>query len=166
MSNALPPRPDLSDPRLQALYDYWDGKRGGRAMPARPDLDPLEMRDWLGHLVLIDVTAEGGFRYRLYGTKLVDSFGIDMTGRSVDDLPVDQRERVVSDYEAVRSTCLPRARLYTAVFEPPRGARMGGNGTGPQVVTWERLILPLGAAASVAMLLIGAYPLADLRPST
>src|SRR6185437_490363 len=98
------------------------------------------------------------------------SFGLDMTGRSVDELPADQRERVRSDYEAVRSTGQPRARLYTALFEGvPTGLRPSGTKAErmPQVVTWERLVLPLGdAAGAVAMLLVGAYPLSDLRPST
>ena len=164
-----PSRPDLSDARLGALYAYWDGKRARRAMPTRADLDPLEMREWLGNLLLIDATPDGRFVYRLYGTKFVDSFGLDMTGRSVDELPADQRERVRSDYEAVRATGQPRARLYTALFEGvPTGLRPAGTKAErtPQVVTWERLVLPLGDAAGVAMLLVGAYPLSDLRPST
>jgi len=165
-----PTRPDLSDARLGALYDYWDQKRGGRRMPTRADLDPLEMQPWLGNLLLIDVTGGNGFVYRLYGTAFVDSFGIDMTGRSVDDLAPEQRDRVRGDYEAVAATGQPRARLYTALFEatssglrpPPKTAVRA-----PQVVTWERLILPLGGAAdTVAMLLVGAYPLPDLHPST
>src|SRR5215472_3359449 len=117
MLNAAPIRPDLTDARLAALYAYWDGKRAGRAAPMRADLDPLEMGAWLGNLLLIDATPDGRFVYRLYGTKFVDSFGLDMTGRSVDELPADQRERVRSDYEAVRSTGQPRARLYTALFD-------------------------------------------------
>jgi hypothetical protein len=172
MLNSAPPvRPDLSDARLAALYAYWDGKRAGRAMPVRADLDPLEMRSWLGNLLLIDATPEGRFVYRLYGTKFVDSFGLDMTGRGVDELPADQRERVRSDYEAVRASGQPRARLYTALFEGiatglrPAGAKAEERTA--QVVTWERLVLPLGdAAGRVAMLLVGAYPLSDLRPST
>jgi len=170
LNAASPVPPDLTDARLAALYAYWDGKRGGRAMPNRADLDPLEMRAWLGNLLLIDATPDGRFVYRLYGTKFVDSFGLDMTGRSVDELPVDQRERVRSDYEAVRSTGQPRARLYTALFEGvPTGLRPAGAKAerAAQVVTWERLVLPLGdAAGGVAMLLVGAYPLSDLRPST
>ena len=171
MSNDLPPlRPDLTDPRLAALYAYWDGKRADRSMPARGDIDPVEMRPWLGNLLLIDVTPDGRFVYRLYGTRFVDSFGLDMTGRSVDELPADQRDRVRSDYEAVRSTGQPRARLYTALFDSsPSGLRPATATTlrTPQVVTWERLVLPLGETAqTVAMLLVGAYPLADLRPST
>jgi hypothetical protein len=155
----------LTDPRLVALFNYWDGKRAGREMPTRADLDPVEMRRWLGNLLLIDVTAEGRFVYRLYGTGFVDSFGLDMTGRAVDELPAEQQERVRIDYEAVRASRLPRARLYTAVFESPAtGLKPPAE---PQVTTWERLILPLsGDGGEVAMLLVGAYPLADLRPST
>ena len=130
-------------------------------MPSRADLDPLEMGAWLGNLLLIDATPDGRFVYRLYGTKFVDSFGLDMTGRNVDELPADQRERVRSDYEAVRSTGQPRARLYTALFEGvatglrPAGAK--AERTTQQVVTWERLVLPLGdTAGGVAMLLVGA----------
>lgn len=140
-------------------------------MPTRADLDPLEMRPWLGNLVLIDVTPDLRFVYRLYGTAFVDSFGVDMTGRSVDDLPAEQRERVRADYEAVRAGGQPRSRLYTAVFEATSSSGLrpplASGIRAPQVVTWERLVLPLGgAAADVVMLLVGAYPLADLRPST
>src|SRR5262245_2454510 len=114
MSAPLPVRPDLSDPRLSALYDYWEGKRAGRAMPTRADIDPLEMRAWLGNLLLIDVCGEGRFTYRLYGTGFVQSFGRDMTGRSVDELPAEQQERVRADYQAVCASHQPRSRLYTA----------------------------------------------------
>ena len=139
-------------------------------MPTRADLDPVEMQAWLGNLLLIDVQADNGFVYRLYGTAFVDSFGIDMTGHNVDELPPDQRERVRADYEAVRVTGQPRARLYTALFEATSSALRPPPKTAvrsPQVVTWERLVLPLAdAAEKVAMLLVGAYPLPDLHPST
>ena len=171
MPHDLPPlRPDLTDPRLAALYAYWDGKRRGRSIPARADLDPIEMRAWLGNLLLIDAMPDGRFVYRLYGTRFVDSFGLDMTGRDVDVLPEDQRDRVRSDYEAVRDAGQPRARLYTALFDSSLSAQRPATATtvrAPQVVTWERLVLPLGEQPGpVTMLLVGAYPLMDLRPST
>lgn len=165
MSAPLPVRPDLSDPRLVALYGYWEAKRAGRVMPTRADIDPLEMRAWLGNLLLIDVAGEGRFVYRLYGTGFVNSFGRDMTGRSVDELPPEQQERVRADYQSVCASCLPRARLYTAAFEVPMAGLQPPQDS--QVVTWERLVLPLSDGASqVSMLLVGAYPLADLKPST
>ena len=165
MSAPLPVRPDLSDPRLVALYGYWEAKRAGRTMPTRADIDPLEMKAWLGNLLLIDVGGEGRFVYRLYGTGFVNSFGRDMTGRSVDELPPEQQERVRCDYQAVCASHQPRARLYTAAFEVPDLGVSARQQT--EVVTWERLVLPLSDGdLQVTMLLVGAYPLADLKPST
>ena len=164
--DAPPPAPlKIAEPRLAALHQYWTRKCGARAMPRRADLDPLEMGAWLGNLLLIDVTGAGDFVYRLYGTKFVDSFGVDMTGHRVDELPPEQQERVRSDYEAVSESRAPRVRLYTADFESPSSSHKPAAPS--QVVTWERLVLPLSEdGARVTMMLVGAYPLADLKPST
>ena len=68
----LPPRrpaPDaLSDSRLQDGLDCWGGKLAGRSMAARADIDPVEIPSLLQHLMLVDVVANGRFRYRLIGT--------------------------------------------------------------------------------------------------
>ena len=72
----------LSDQRLLALYIYWSGKRGQRAMPCRADIDPGDVRALLPHILLIDV-LEGGadFRYRLVGTEIERHIGRPITGR-------------------------------------------------------------------------------------
>jgi len=169
MSNDPPVSPDLREPRLRSLFEYWDRKRGSRPMPSRADLDPLEMGPWLGNLLMIDVGEDGSFVYRLYGTKFVESFGVEMTGRPLDELPPEQRDRLRADYETVRETCQPRGRLYTSVFELPHPGRpvSAPGARDQQVVTWERLVLPLSDGGErVAILLVGAYRLDDLRPST
>ncbi len=72
----------IEHPVLRRLYAYWDDKRGGRAMPARPDLDPVEIPLLLRHLILLDVTYDPlRFRVRLYGTEVADLRGRDLTGR-------------------------------------------------------------------------------------
>ncbi len=75
--------PDLSDnPRFVELKAYWDRKRGGRAMPMRADIDPLDLRGHLGSLVLIDVLPGlADFRMRLIGSKIVEAYGRDSTGK-------------------------------------------------------------------------------------
>lgn len=73
---------EVGHPLLRRLYDYWDGKRAGRAMPARPDLDPVDIPELLPHLILLDVTYDPmRFRVRLYGTGVRDLRGTDLTGR-------------------------------------------------------------------------------------
>ncbi|MGO8920731.1 MAG: PAS domain-containing protein [Stellaceae bacterium] len=65
--------PDISDnPRFQDLVAYWQKKRGGRALPLRKDIDPLELQPHLGSLVIIEcLPGLTNFRYRLFGTKVV-----------------------------------------------------------------------------------------------
>lgn len=78
--------PELSGfaPDIAAFYAYWDGKRGDRGMPARADIDPLEMVPFLPGIVLIDVVADARrFVYRLVGTREVALRGRDPTGKSV-----------------------------------------------------------------------------------
>lgn len=78
----------IETPCLRRLYAYWDERRQGRDFPARGDLDPIEFRYALGHVLLIDVLDDPQrFRFRLHGTELAARAGYDMTGRMVDDLP-------------------------------------------------------------------------------
>jgi len=78
--------PDLSGfaRDIAAFYAYWDGKRRGNELPARADIDPLEMVSFLPGIVLIDVVADARrFVYRLVGTREVAIRGRDPTGKSV-----------------------------------------------------------------------------------
>lgn len=77
-----------ADPRLQQLYAYWQAKRGARAMPARRDIEPVELVPLLPHLMMIDVEAGPRFRYRLFGTAVAEAFGSDPTGRYIDEVMV------------------------------------------------------------------------------
>lgn len=76
----------ISDPKLRKLYAYWEDACGGRPMPSREDIDPIEMQFILGYIALIDVFTEPlRFRVRLQGTELAQWIGTDLTGRMLDD---------------------------------------------------------------------------------
>lgn len=76
---------DQGGPKL--LYSYWHRKLAGRRMPARSDIDPLDLKTVLPHLILLDVQPQPlDFRYRVAGTRTYDIFGFDLTGRSVRDI--------------------------------------------------------------------------------
>lgn len=69
---------------LRQLYAYWDARRGARAMPARGDLDPIDLKALLPMLILIDVVADARrYTYRLVGTQEVEMRGRDPTGKSI-----------------------------------------------------------------------------------
>ncbi len=76
------------DPRLRALKRYWDDERGSRAMPARADLDPVDVPKLLPYVMLVE-TAETleEFRYRLIGTEACMGFDRDRTGARFAELP-------------------------------------------------------------------------------
>lgn len=71
-------------PTTAAFYRYWDSKRQGREMPARSDLDPIEMRPWLPGVILVDVVQfPDQLIYRVVGTRSVTIRASEVTGRPV-----------------------------------------------------------------------------------
>ncbi|MDP6389449.1 MAG: PAS domain-containing protein [Alphaproteobacteria bacterium] len=104
---------DITHPELAALREYWEEKRGGQQMPARADIDPLDMKRWLGHLALLDV-IDGGrdFVFRVHGVHLVDLYGVDITGRAlsqadsvIEAVVADEYRKVVDDKARHRILC-------------------------------------------------------------
>jgi hypothetical protein len=86
------PLPDLAariqEPRLGRLYAYWLERKGTRRYPARRDLDPVDLRYVLGHLMLLDVLHDPlRFRFRLHGTEITSRVQYDLTGKFLDELP-------------------------------------------------------------------------------
>jgi hypothetical protein len=59
-SNAF--RAQLVVPEQRQLYDYWQGKAAGRAMPARGDIQPTHIPRILPCISLLDVAANVGRR--------------------------------------------------------------------------------------------------------
>ena len=56
---------DIAHPKLRKLYEYWDNKRGERIMPARANIDPLDMTYIVGNVILVDVIAGETPRFRI-----------------------------------------------------------------------------------------------------
>jgi hypothetical protein len=78
-------------PATAQFYRYWAAKRGTRPMPARADIDPVEMRPWLAGVALIDVQRQPApgrpyaLRYRLIGTRPTQLRGREVTGLSIEE---------------------------------------------------------------------------------
>jgi hypothetical protein len=76
---------------LRELGRYWEEKRKARIargleamLPCRSDIDPVELRRQLGHLVLIDRLPAGDLVYRLVGIEVAARARADFTGEAVD----------------------------------------------------------------------------------
>jgi hypothetical protein len=77
-----------STDRLERARGYWGSKLAGRPMPARSDLDPVEIPDLLPFIVLTDITHHPfEMRYRLVGTGVVARCSYDYTGLRFTQLP-------------------------------------------------------------------------------
>ena len=136
------------NPRLARLHDYWIGKCAGRPLPSRADIDPLEMREWLGNLLLAEFF--GGienYRVRLDGSNLIGTGGKDRTGKGSEVLTSDEeRKLVISQYKPVLDTAQP------AYFETQF---LNSEG---RFLREQKLLLPLSNDGSVVnMVLAGIY---------
>jgi hypothetical protein len=107
------------DPILGPGLAYWAAKRGGRSMPSRRDIDPIEISPKiLPNLQIIDVIDGGArFRFRLVGTTVVEIYGSDFSGKYPDEMFPDDRLKFVEGvYRTVCETKAPlfcRNRYYT-----------------------------------------------------
>jgi hypothetical protein len=97
---------EMTDQRIHRIYAHWQEKRGNRPMPARHDIDAVDLTYCLGYVCLIEVLRDPGprFRFRVDGSNLADLTGFEMTGKFADEIPdLDYRDLVVELYGQVVS---------------------------------------------------------------
>src|SRR5438270_776515 len=76
----------ISDARLTAVFNYWLGKSIGQSLPRRRNIDPVDIPKLLPILMIVEVLRPGRYRYRLIGTENADAFGMNATGRYLDEV--------------------------------------------------------------------------------
>ncbi|HEY2069603.1 MAG TPA: PAS domain-containing protein [Rhizomicrobium sp.] len=97
---------NLEQPTLRFLKDYWESKRGPRAMPARADIRPSEMKEHLGWVILLDVLPDfSDFRYRTIGSRVTQYFLGDGTGRTLSEVFAPYGEGAIGGVLAVHRKC-------------------------------------------------------------
>jgi len=109
----------VDDPILKSMFEYWDRKRGERAVAARRDIDPTEIPKLLPHIQLTEVLDDcTRFRFRLVGTAVVQAYGADFTGKYTDELYSPRvRARIERTYQIIYNKKRPmflRSRYVTA----------------------------------------------------
>jgi hypothetical protein len=134
-------------PFSQSVFAYWNGKRGSRPMPARRDLDPLEMRGFLPQVMLLDV-LDGGrdFFCRVVGSDIRERIGFEMTGRLLSELNGEPAvvEAILEEYREVVRLRRPTSARHDFVN------RVTGR---PKV--YERLTMPLSDDGTAVNMLFG-----------
>lgn len=128
---------NLDEPLLAELYSYWSQRRRGRKVPARADIDPIDIPQLLPHVTLtelVDAKADAGFRirFRLAGTQIEERFGCPLTNRYLDELVEGPFVQYVMDLYA---------RLIDEMAPLYSEARFGADFA--EALHAKRLMLPL-----------------------
>jgi hypothetical protein len=112
------------DPVLLGVFGYWQSKRRGRPMPARSDIDPLELGPKVLPHILLTETVRGQdrlrFRFRLAGTAVIEAAGLELTGRFVDTLNPNKRYAAYIDGLYHQVMAARRPVFSTSVAFGPR----------------------------------------------
>jgi hypothetical protein len=132
--------------QLQRLDAYWRSKAGDGGLPARADIDPLELGFIIGNLILVEVASREPlrFRIRLHGTNLARRAGYELTGKMLDELPITEFRTLASQsFTAVVTSGKP--------FHSSRDRILDGKRR-----RYETLMLPLfDDEGRVNLLLVG-----------
>lgn len=136
----------LLSPFMRPPFAYWEAKRGGREMPTRADLDPLEMRAWLPQTMLLEPLETGDFRVRLVGTDVRERMGLEMTGRLASELPTSP--------EVMRSV-LAEFREVMQGRRPTYNRREHISAITGKPIRFERLLAPLSSDGRRVDMLFG-----------
>jgi hypothetical protein len=62
------------------VFEYWNERRGPRIAPERGDIEPGPIRRALGDTFILGPDPEGGFRFRLSGTRSCALFCRELKG--------------------------------------------------------------------------------------
>jgi len=77
----------FSHPVYKQFLSLWQSKAGTRAMPAKSELTPRDLKDFLGDIVVCHRVAENPSQYvwRLIGTKVAQIVGHNNTGKTFEE---------------------------------------------------------------------------------
>jgi hypothetical protein len=140
----------LEHPTLSFLKDYWERKRAGRAMPARADIRPAEMKEHLGWIVLLDALPDlADFRYRMIGSRVAQYFLTDSTGKTISEAFAPYGEAAVS---AVLAVHRKSARDRVAVR-----SHGGAGWLGRSFLDFDSLYLPLSDDGVTVNMVLSAF---------
>lgn len=134
---------------LAELVQLWQSRRGSDgALPARAAFTPEWLKPWLGNILLVEPLQGGAdFVIRLYGTKVAEVFGCDMTGRRYSEFPPEHHNVLMTPLRLAMQGHRPvfsrhRYSLQTRTWQ------------------WERVAMPLATdGRTVDMLMVALYPI-------
>lgn len=149
MSDITPVQPavkeTLRDKRHIELFEYWQLKRAGRAVPARRDIDPTDIPSLLPNIFIFDVIHNPrDYVLRLLGTNLVSVLGRDFTGARFDEM-----------YQGNLARTLHHQYDWAVDHWQPVYSRMDASWMKKDYIYYDRLLLPLSSTGETVDKLLG-----------
>lgn len=147
--------PDAPEhPGIAQLVEYWEMKRGDRAMPDRADIIPGEIASLLRHLIICEVVDGGAdFRTRIFGTALVELVGEERTGKLLSEFGA--QSSIPTRPERVRDRWFEIARRVHALGRPVFISGRMINSARPYIA-WHAVACPLTAGGTTIEQVVGA----------
>ena len=138
----------IEHPTLRQVVEYWLARRGERVAPLRADIDPIDLHFALGYISLVEVReSPRRFYFRVDGSMQVELFGIDCTGKYLDEcFPVDHVRMTSESYGAAVDSGQPQYHRRKILFNH-------------RPLRYEVAILPLSSTgSSIDMLMVALIP--------
>jgi len=135
---------------LAFVRDYWQAKRGSRAMPARNDISPAQLKTQLPHILIVDVIDSGAdFRYRLVGTQLRGFFQSEPSGKLMSEIIAAFGDR----------TSAATLGAYRSVVERRAPLRLTGAGSwfGQKTKLFDSYLAPLSDDGTTPNMVLGTF---------
>jgi hypothetical protein len=86
-------RAECTSEKVTRLHDYWQELRGARLMPARRDIDAVEIWSLLPYIHVSEWHENPDrVRYRVAGTEVVASIGREISGHWLTDFHTDPKD--------------------------------------------------------------------------
>ncbi len=133
------------DAKLLEAYGYWESRRRDGLLPARKDIDVLDLRPLMGWMHLVDTSDKdpNNYSFRLFGSSVrMDGSRNYQNLRIGDYYSKPYRETLIEDYGSVVFTGVPALHQVVALLNYLK-------------YSYVRLILPLADdGRTVNMLLV------------
>ena len=137
----------LSDPKIRKTYEYWLSKCRGDVLPARGDIDPVEIYDCLSALMILEV-IDGGrdFRIRLAGSQVEEAHDRALKGLLVGEMGEGaELAAMLERFRAIVATRLPDFRSASLSM------------VGRAFIEFDRVALPLAEDGQTVSHLLCCY---------
>lgn len=142
------------DEKLRWALAYWQSRRRDGLLPARKDVDIVELRPVVGTTHLVDVSADdpAKYRFRIYGTavrQVIQNYTTELVLGAWPSKAL--RDSVIEDYSAVAFTGTPSYHHVVALIDYV-------------TYSYSRLILPMandGRQVNMLLVCINARKFSD-----